>query len=125
MIEIKPIYDIKHLSGLYGCPQDKLPAGAAAVEAREGSEQLGYCLFSLQSGKITITDIYPRDDLGLTDGILRTALYIASVRGIKDAFYSNPELTHIFNTLNFIENKAENRLNISKLTEGCCGCKNN
>lgn len=89
------------------------------VAAKDGEELLGYCLFSVSDKKITIKDISPRDDILMADGVLRTALHIASERFIFNADYDNDDLTELLNNLKFIKNDKTREIDIDKLFRPC------
>lgn len=91
--------------------------------ASEGQEVLGYCLFDIDTKKITVRAISPQDDIYLCDGILRSSLHIACERGITDAFYADKAPEKILGLLDFIKSEDEKSLEINKLFESCCGCK--
>ncbi len=90
--------------------------------AKDGEEVLGYCLFDIDSKKMTVRAIEPQSDLMLLDGILRSTLHIAASRNLTEAVWSEKAPEKVFKTLGFIN--EENELNINKLYESkCCGCK--
>ena len=89
------------------------------VSAKFGDEVLGLCLYYLDEKKIEILYIEPTDDIMLADGILRSALHVASERFIFDARYGENTDSEIFNKLGFIKNAQKRTLDIDKLFGGC------
>ena len=77
------------------------------------------CLYSLTKDKMTVFTVEPQNDILLADGILRSALHVAAENFVLDAFYAKSAPIELFNTLGFIKNKDENRLDIDKLFGGC------
>jgi len=88
--------------------------------AKDGDEVLGYCLFDIDSEKMTVRAIEPQNDLMLLDGVLRSTLHIAASRNISEAVWADKSPKKIFKTLGFIT--EENTLNVNKLFESKCGC---
>ncbi len=90
--------------------------------AKDKEEVLGYCLFDIKDGEMTIRAIEPQSDLMLLDGVLRSTLHIAASRNLKQAIWAEKAPEKIFKTLGFIT--EEKTLNTGKLYESkCCGCK--
>ena len=90
--------------------------------AKDGQEVLGYCLFDIKDGQMTVRAIEPQNDLMLLDGVLRSVLHIAASRNLEEAICGEKAPIGIFKTLGFL--KEDNKLNISKLYESkCCSCK--
>lgn len=90
--------------------------------AKDKDEVLGYCLFDIENGKMTIHAIEPQSDLMLLDGVLRSTLHIAASRELEKADFTDKTHEKIFKTLGFL--KDDGTLNISKLFESHCnGCK--
>ncbi|MBO5090333.1 MAG: hypothetical protein J6C27_05430 [Clostridia bacterium] len=83
---------------------------------------LGYCLFDIDT-VLTVHIIEPLSDLSLLDGVLRSTLHVGCERGVVDAFYTDTAPAAAFNTLNFIKNSDEKRLDVDKLFKSCCSCK--
>lgn len=90
--------------------------------ARDGQEILGYCLYYIDDKTMTVCALSPQDDLLLADGVLRSALHIAAVRGIADIRYTENAPNEVFCRLGFVENAAERTLDISLLFKDCGGC---
>ncbi len=90
--------------------------------ATDKEEILGYCLFDIDT-VLTVHIIEPLSDLSLLDGVLRSTLHVGCERGVVDAFYADTAPATAFNTLNFIKNSDEKRLDVDKLFKSCCSCK--
>lgn len=88
--------------------------------AKDQDKILGYCLFDIKEGEMTIRAIEPQNDLMLLDGILRSTLHVAASRNIKEATWSQKAPAKIFKTLGFVT--EESKLNINKLYESGCSC---
>ena len=88
--------------------------------AKDKDEILGYCLFDIRDGEMTIRAIEPQNDLMLLDGILRSTLHIAASRNLNSAVWADKAPEKIFKTLGFVTN--DNKLNINKLYERGCSC---
>ena len=88
--------------------------------AKDRDEVLGYCLFDIKDGEMTIRAIEPQNDLMLLDGVLRSTLHIAASRNLEKALWADKAPQEIFRTLGFVT--EENTLNINKLHEGTCNC---
>lgn len=95
---------------------------SCGVCAASSSEIFGVCLFDLDEKSIMIRYIDPSDDIGLADGVLRSALHIAAERSVMDARYADTVSEELLNKLQFISDKSLKKLDIDKLFGGCC-CK--
>ena len=122
MIEIKPIADRKKVEQLFIKNDISLTDNSSGVYALCGEEILGYCLFDLNEKGITVFALYPQDDVLLADGILRSALHVASERSAMDARYADTAPVELLDKLGFITDKRTKTLDIDKLFGGC-GCK--
>lgn len=122
MITVSPEKDKSIVEKLFS--QNGVAASdfSSAVIAKFGDEILGYCLYDLEERKITVHKISPEEDIMLADGILRSALHVASERSIMDAYYSELAPEALFDKIGFIKNREEKTLDIDKLFGGC-GCK--
>ena len=71
---------------------------------------------------VLILKLDPENDIMLADGILRSALHVAAERSAMDAHYADTVSETLLETLGFIADRAEKRLDIDKLFRGCaCG----
>ena len=123
MIALAPISDKDEINSLFLENGLEFSEISGCVKAKCGEEVLGFCLYDLDKNGIIIYKIVPENDLSLADGILRSTLHVAAERSIMNAFYSGGDTEKLCDSLGFIINKEEKRLNINKLFESCCSCK--
>ena len=122
MITLSPEKDIKVVKKLFNDEKIEFCEFSVAVTAKDKDEILGYCLFDLTPEAITVHTVQPNNDIMLLDGILRSALHVAAERSIMDARYSETAPEAVFETIGFIKDKSEKKLDIDKLFGGChCG----
>lgn len=124
MISVLPVKDSGEVKKLFCTHGLEFGEFSGAVSAVCNGERLGYCLFELDSKKMTVLEIEPKDNLSLADGILRSALHNAVCAKVIRAEYTEASPVEIFEKLDFILNKEENTLNISKLFKSCHSCGN-
>ena len=55
---------------------------------------------------------------------MRCVFFVASNKGIDNAFYENEELESIYEKLGFLLDKDSKSLKLKKIFEACSGCKN-
>ncbi|MCI8360075.1 MAG: hypothetical protein HFE86_01900 [Clostridiales bacterium] len=122
MITVLPVEDKARLEALYQKEKLPLTPGSAAVEARDGEESLGYCLFEVGEGHITVTALTPETDRYMADGALRSALHVAVTRGIPAAYYADTAPVQLLTSLGFIKNDENRELDIGKLFSSCQNC---
>ena len=123
MIALAPISDRDEINRLFLENKLNFSEISGCVKAKCDGEVLGFCLYDLDKNGIIIYKIVPENDLSLADGILRSTLHVAAERSIMNAFYSGGDTEKLCDSLGFIINKEEKRLNINKLFESCCSCK--
>ncbi|MBE6740128.1 MAG: hypothetical protein E7565_07410 [Ruminococcaceae bacterium] len=122
MISVLPLKDkdyIKELFEKFGADFNEF---SGAVEATCNDDKLGCAIYYLDSEKMTVLDIEPKNDLALADGILRSALHNAVCAKVMKAYYSDNAPVEILKKLKFILDEEEKSLNINKLFESCCSC---
>lgn len=119
MVEILPLKEKEEVKALFDDKKIDYSKSSCAVVAKEDGKQLGYCLFELTDCEITIKAIEPLDDLPLADGILRSALHIALLRGIATAKFTDKRLVGLFLKLKFIDNEKDRTLKILNPCQGC------
>ena len=122
MLVLKPSDDKNLIKEYY--EKEKIPFSdnSNLLLAIDREEVLGYCLFDIDK-VLTVYKIEPMDDIFLLDGVLRSTLHVGCERGKTDAFYSDTAPETVFETLGFVKNKAEKRLDVDKLFKSCCDCK--
>ena len=95
---------------------------SGCVCCKDGNEILGFCLYELDSYKMTVKYIEPAGDIALADGILRSTLHVAAERNILNAFYDDTVPYDFLKKINFIKDEDKKRLDIDKLFKSCCDC---
>lgn len=91
-----------------------------AVTAKLDGEPIGYCIFEIKDGTVTVFDIEPKDDIMLADGILRSALHVAAERFVFRAEYKEGPIEELLEKIAFIKDKSEHTVDMDKLFGGCC-----
>ncbi len=122
MISLIPSKDKEQIADFFKKHNIKTDDFSGCVIATEGEKTIGYSIYRLDEKSMTIFDIYPKDDIMLADGILRSTLHVAAENFVLDAFYDQNAPIDLFKKLSFIKNEDEKRLNIDKLFGGC-NCK--
>ena len=105
----------------------EIPFGAFhfCSAAFDGDNVIGECFYEYKNDSVVIKDIFPKNDLMLVDGILRSVFFVASNNGIEKSFFEKDELSPIFKKLGFLINEEEKSLKLKKIFETCEGCKGN
>lgn len=119
MITVLPEKDISTVKKYFEEKNIAYNETSGLVSAKFGDEILGVCLYYLREKQIEILYIEPTDDIMLADGILRSALHVASEKFIFDARYGEDTDPEIFKKLGFIKNLENRVLDIDKLFGGC------
>lgn len=118
MIQVLPLKDEKLKKELFEKCGKNIQNGEC-VTAADGDEILGYCLFSIVDNTVTIHEIMPRDDVLMADGVLRSALYVASQRFVFKAYCDNDNLIDLLKRLSFIKDEKTRELDMDKLFKSC------
>lgn len=108
------------------CDGDKVAfnGNTRLIIAKDGENEIGYCIFETESTKITVLKAEPENNLSLFDGILRSALHVGINSGGKSAYYTSTLNEGNLKKLGFVADFGTKELNINKLFESCC-CQNN
>ncbi len=122
MLTVLPEKDDKKTEELFLSAELDFGEGCRCVTARNGDEILGYCLFKIENDAVYILYITPQDDILLSDGILRSALFFASRQFVFKAFYGEKTPDELFSKLGFVKNSAERSLDMDMLFKDC-SCK--
>ena len=122
MIELRPMASNDEIKKLFELNGLLYNGTSGCVSAVSGSKMLGYCLYDMDSESITVRFITPGNDALLADGILRSTLHVAAERGIMKAFYDISADEKLLETLRFIKDKTDKRLNMNLLFESCQNC---
>ncbi len=120
MITVLPVKDRDRIVELFCQNGITLSDISSAVEASDGHESLGYCLFDLSEKGILVHALEPRGDAFLADGILRSALHVAAERSAMDARYAATAPEQLLKNLGFVHEGREGVLDIDLLFGGCC-----
>lgn len=123
MLTLRPEKNRKTVESLYFEKNIEYNENSQCVSCTDEKEILGFCLFDLESNKITVKYIEPVTDIALADGILRSSLHVAAERSITAAYYDDTVPEDFLQRVKFIKNKNEKTLNIDKLFESCCNCE--
>ena len=92
-------------------------------EAVDGDLVLGYALYKISPEAIEIFKISPQNDLLLFDGIARSILFLAVLKGVERAKFKLNDLTEA-KKLGFVNDDGVLE-DISSVFSGCKGCKHN
>ena len=95
----------------------------AVSEAVDGDLVLGYALYKISPEAIEIYKISPQNDLLLFDGIARSILFLAVLKGVERAEFKLSDLTEA-KKLGFADENGVLE-DISSVFSGCKGCKHN
>ncbi len=120
MISVIPVEDRDRIAELFQQNGIAFCEISSAVEASDGHESLGYCLFDLSQKGILVHTLEPREDAFLADGILRSALHVAAERSAMDARYATTAPEQLLKNLGFVQEGKEGVLDIDLLFRGCC-----
>ncbi len=124
MISVKPLEDENKVKQLFDENNVSYGENCGCVTAMDGDEVLGFCLYTFSDDAVTVHSVEPAAMLPLADGILRSALHVASNRFKFKAFYDNTDYEPLYEKLDFIKDKNEHLLDIDKLFRGCACHKN-
>lgn len=123
MITVLPVENPERLAALYEAAGLVQPADGGGVEAKDGEESLGYCLYRFNEEAMTVLALEPASDRLMADGVLRSALHVAVTRGIPAAYYADTAPVQLFRSLGFIKNDENRELDIGKLFSSCKNCE--
>ncbi len=122
MITVLPVEDRERLTALYAASGLLMEENSGAVEARDGEESLGYCLYTLDHRSMQVRALTPEEDSYMADGVLRSALHVAVTRGVFAAYYTDTAPVGLLGRLGFIKNDENRELDIGKLFSSCQNC---
>lgn len=98
-------------------------AGTSVLQAIEGENILGSCVYDVNEGVMTLRDISPEDDFIMADSLLRSALFIAANKGIFDVYWSQNIKAELILKLGFVKNITNCSIDITNLFSSCENCK--
>ncbi len=122
MISVLPLKEELKIKALFEKHDRIFSDFSGCVTATEGDKTIGYCLYYLDSEKMTVLEIEPQNDLPIADGILRSAIHNAVFKNIMKVYYDEKSPVMILDKLGFILSAEEKSLNAEKLFESCCSC---
>ena len=104
-----------------------LPAGFHLTEAREDDAVRGYIIYAYEPEQVVIYAVDDGHDLNFCDGLVRSVLFKAELRGIERvAFYiTDPAMLERLRMLRFIQNDENILQNIADIMESCKNCRDN
>lgn len=123
MIYLSPLEDEAKIKQTFEEKNILFKGKPGCVTAVCGDKTLGFSLYEIENGKMTVHYIEPSEDIPLADGILRSTLHIAAERGIMQAFYGPSLSKELLKKTGFIKNEEQKLLNIDKLFMSCCDCE--
>ncbi len=87
----------------------------------------GWILYAYQPEKIIIYALDDGKDWNYCDGLIRSVLFKAQLRGLEQAVFeiTNPEILSRIEKLEFVKNNQKHIENISEIMESCKKCKEN
>lgn len=91
-------------------------------EAVNGDTVDGYIIYSFGINELIIYDYNSNNDLYLTDGLVRSILFIAALKGIETARFECKDKSELIR-LKFISEESNVLYPISSKFGGCEGCK--
>ncbi len=95
------------------------------VEAFNKNEVIGYGIYAYNRKCVEIFDFDDGGDLDLCDGIIRSILFKACLRGVNDAVFKIDNIDKIseLKKLNFVENDNKTLSFIDDFMNSCKNCK--
>lgn len=123
MLQILVCEDKNITQNLYKSLKLEYKAEYLAIRAMAGEDCLGFALFCIDKNSETVFAVEPKEDRMLADGLLRSALHVGCERGITEAFYLGDDYIELYEKINFIEYKEQNKLKLQNLFTDCCACK--
>ncbi len=87
----------------------------------------GWILYAYQPEQILIYALNDGNDWNYCDGLVRSVLFKAQLRGLEKAVFeiSQPEIMARIAKLGFVKNNQNSLENISEVMESCKKCKEN
>lgn len=96
-------------------------------EAAEADGVKGYIIYSYTPEAVTIHALDDGGDLNYCDGLVRSVLFKAELKGIERAVLriEAPEMHHRLEMLRFVQNGQNVLENIAAIMDSCKSCKEN
>ena len=104
-----------------------LPAGFHLTEAREDDTVRGYIIYAYEPEQVVIYAVDDGHDLNFCDGLVRSVLFKAELRGIERAAFlvQDAAMLERLRMLHFIQNNENILQNIADIMENCKNCRDN
>ncbi|MBR1897415.1 MAG: hypothetical protein IJ825_00905 [Oscillospiraceae bacterium] len=98
-----------------------------ASEAKDGDAVRGSILYSYEPELVTIFDVADQGDLACLDGLVRSVLFKAQLRGIGRAVFrvNDPAMRSRLEMLRFVKNDENILENIAEIMDSCKSCRKN
>lgn len=100
------------------------PEKISISEATDGGNVTGFGIYEFSGDSIVIHCIEPQNDLVLFDGIARSVMFLAVLKGIEKAEYRGDTRKNAA-LLKFISDEKPYIQPISSIFNGCEGCRHN
>lgn len=96
-------------------------------EAIEENQVKGWILYAYQPEQVIIYEVSDNGDWNQCDGLVRSVLFKAQLRGINQAWFlvEDPEMNGRLAKLGFMKNNQKKLKNIMDVMENCKKCKEN
>ena len=123
MLQVKPCDDATAKTFCEAESVEYINGVTTLITATENNETLGSLVYDILGNKMVIKYIEPVNDLLLSDGILRSALFIAANKSIMDIYFINPVPYELIDKLGFVKKKEDNSIDVTNLFSSCKSCK--
>ena len=104
-----------------------LPADFHLTEAKEEDGVKGYIVYAYEPEQVVIYAVQDGHDLACCDGLVRSVLFKAELRGIERAAFriEDPAMLERLQLLRFIQNDEKVLHHIADIMESCKNCREN
>lgn len=96
------------------------------TEALDGDRVTGYIVYAYEPGAVAIHAVSDGGDLYLCDGLVRSVLFKALLRGIDRAVFclKDDGMMKKMRKLRFVKNDGNTLDNIAEIMDNCKSCRN-
>lgn len=104
-----------------------LPAGFHLSEAKENDAVKGFIVYAYEPEQVVIYALDDGHDYNYCDGLVRSVLFKAELRGIEQALFclEDAAMLERLRTLRFIQNDEKVLNPIADIMESCKNCRDN
>lgn len=120
MLEIKTVIDRNKAAALCEKCGISLTEERSVMAADDSGEIIGYTVFSIGDGSLTLERVVANGDVLLFDGLVRSTLHIAANRGLECVYYRDGADETLLSKLKLVKNRDEKTLDIDVLFKSCC-----